>query len=90
MRPAVERLLSLGCAGTSDAPPVVTFGDGSSVDVAAEVEALLQALPVVQPRGAVGGVSFGGPAADGPSAATRQFAQLFGVEAAKVHAHLKG
>ena len=90
MRPVVERLLSLGCASTSDAPQVVTFGDGSSVNVAAEVEALLCALPVVQPRGSVGAAGFGGVPADGPSAATRQFAELFGVDVGKIHAHLKG
>jgi hypothetical protein len=38
MRPSVSRLLS--------APQLVTFSDGSSVSVAAEVEALLNALPV--------------------------------------------
>lgn len=82
MRPTVERLLS--------APQVVTFGDGSSVNVAAEVEALLTALPVVQPRGSAGGVAFRGLTADGPGPATRQFAELFGVDAARIHAHLKG
>jgi hypothetical protein len=49
MVPHVRALLS--------APATVTFSDGSSVSVAAEVQALLSALPVVQPRAsAAGGV----------------------------------
>ena len=44
MLPAATRLLS--------APGEVHFSDGSTGSVAADVVALLQALPVVQPRGA--------------------------------------
>jgi hypothetical protein len=56
----VTRLLS--------APQAVTFSDGSSVSVAAEVEALLNALPVVQNRnGSAVGVAFAAPGRGGPN-----------------------
>jgi hypothetical protein len=80
MYPHAERLLS--------APRLVTFGDGCEVDVAAEVEALLAALPVVQPRGAVTASKFHQPV-DGPSEATKQFASRFGVDPAKIHTYLE-
>lgn len=43
MVPHVRALLS--------APLAVTFSDGSTISVAAEIEAMINALPVVQPRG---------------------------------------
>ena len=79
MRPTVERLLS--------APQVVSFSDGSALDVAAEVEALFAAMPVLQPRGSVAAASFSAPVA-GPSAETAAFGKLFGVDPAKIHANL--
>ena len=83
MRPPLERLLS--------APRLVTFGDGSGIDVAAEVAQLLAAIPVVQPRGSLPGV--GGAfdlSMDGPSEATKAFASRFGIDASKVHENLRG
>lgn len=80
MRPAAQRLLS--------APRLVTFGDGSVVDVAAEVAALLAAMPVVQPRGSVPGTGGFETPGGGPSAATKAFASRFGADASKVHDNL--
>ncbi|MES2459903.1 MAG: hypothetical protein V4671_04910 [Armatimonadota bacterium] len=82
MRQSAARLLS--------APQVVTFSDGSELSVAAEAEALLSAMPVVQPRGSVARTGqFAGPA-EGPSEYTRQFADRFGADPAKVHEILRG
>ena len=79
MRASAERLLS--------APQVVSFSDGSALDVAAEIEALFAAMPVLQPRGSVAAASFSAPVA-GPSAETAAFGKLFGVDPAKIHANL--
>ena len=81
MRQSVERLLS--------APPLVTFSDGSQLSVAREVEALLAALPVAQPRGSAASVSSGfARPVSGPSAAVAAFAARFGVDPGAVHANL--
>jgi hypothetical protein len=83
MRQSAARLLS--------DPQVVTFSDGSQVNVTAEFEAFLSALPVVQPRGSVAAapLSFTQLGTGGPSEATKAFALAFGVDAAKVHANLR-
>jgi hypothetical protein len=72
------------------APQVVTFSDGSSADLAAEFEAFLNALPVIQPRGSVADapLSFTQLGTGGPSEGTKRFAEQFGVDPAKVHANL--
>jgi hypothetical protein len=53
MAPSVAKLLA--------APQSVQFSDGSALSVAAEVEALLNALPVVQHRGGAVPVTFSTP-----------------------------
>jgi hypothetical protein len=80
MRQSAARLLS--------APQQVSFSDGSALDVAAEFEAFLNALPVVQPRGSVAPPASFTQLVAGPSAATQAFAKAFGVDPAKVHARL--
>ncbi len=55
MEPRVQRLLS--------APLFIAFSDGSSVSVAAEVEALINTLPIVQPRGNSGAIPVSIPTA---------------------------
>jgi len=81
--PIAARILS--------APSVITFGDGSSGSVADDFAAFLEAMPVVQPRGAAVGSQFSAPGSgDGLTDIQREMCKTHGVDPAAVAATLKG
>jgi hypothetical protein len=82
MRPHAERLLSV--------PQLLQFSDGSPVDVASDVLALLASMPVVMPRSPAAAVSFGAPNR-GPaiSEATRSMAKGLGLAPDRLHGELQ-
>jgi len=86
MEPAALALLSV--------PMSVRFSDGREGSTAELVEALLNASPVVQPRGpvvpVVPGVSFGAPSAPSFSPEVAEMAKRYGVPASKVLANMGG
>lgn len=84
MEPHARRLFS--------APAGITFSDGSASDVAAELEALLRALPVVQPRegtAAAAPIRFAAGTGDNaPPAEVTRLAQSFGLDPQRVAKNL--
>jgi hypothetical protein len=91
MREPAFRLLSATGRDTSEIASV-TFSDGSTGSVSADILALLESMPVVQPRGAaVPGVPFvrTGGGANKISPEVQTLAARHGVDAAKLAANLR-